>query len=104
MLNWSDLCSLLTVLFGGIAGAAAAHDQKASWFVVALFAIGGLLLGRAFAFGASKLAYFALARSSSPAGERPGYTFLYLAVPILSLFAAATSVVLLSIEVLSFFQ
>ena len=69
MLNWSDLCSLLSCLSGAVTAALAAHAQKAGWIAVIIFAIGGLLLAGASAFGASKLAYWALARSSLPYGR-----------------------------------
>lgn len=90
-------------------GATAAHAQKAGWVAVIIFAIGGLLLGGVFAFGASKLAYSALARSSSPRGQREtastiGYGFLYFVTPMLSVGAASATTALLTIGALSLFQ
>ena len=109
MLNWADLGSLLIVFSSAMTGATAAHSQKASGIVVILFAIGGLLLGSLFAFGASKLAYSALARSSSPRGQREtastiGYGFLYFITPMLALGVACAVTALLTTAVLSLSQ
>ena len=109
MLNWADLCTLLTLLVSAFTGATAAHTQKAGWVAITIFAIVGFFLGAAFAFGASKLAYSALTRSIAPRGQREtpstlGYTFLYMSIPILSLFAASATTALVTAGVISLFQ
>ena len=101
MLNLADLGSLMTIFFSTVTGAAAAHAQKAGLFSVILFAIGGFLLGILFAIASSKLAYRALARSSSPNGQHIGYSILYFVTPLLSVCLASAATALLTTGTLS---
>jgi uncharacterized membrane-anchored protein len=109
MLNWADLCSLLTVFMSTLTGVVAAHDQKAGWWAVISFAVVGFLLGYAFAFLGSKLAYAALHRSLLPRGQREtvasiSYGFLYMLVPFVFVCVASAATVLFTIGVLRLFQ
>jgi hypothetical protein len=59
-MNAAQLAMVMTIFeCSGIAGCVAA-SEKAAWFTILLFVIGGLALGFAFALGVGKLAYYLL--------------------------------------------
>ncbi len=82
MLNWADLCCLLTVLMGPLAGFGAAYAQKAGWGVIISFTLGGLLLGVGVAFGFSKMSYSVLRSKKLPGVAQ---AILYLLTPLTGL-------------------
>jgi hypothetical protein len=78
VLNWAGLMSLLIALVGALCGIAGARGEKAGGLVSILFGIAGLVVGLGGSFLSHKLAYSAL---------RKGAGILYMAVPMLILFA-----------------
>ena len=82
MLNWADLCYLLTIFMGTVNGFGAGFAQKAGWGVVISFTIGGLLLGISLGFVFSKMAYAILGSKKLPGTAR---TVLYILTPFTGL-------------------
>lgn len=102
----AELGAVMTIIVGSFTGACAAHSEKAGW-LTALFAIGGFLVGIAFALASMKLANAALNRSIQPVGQRDtarsiAFGLLYCITPLLSMAAAGATTVFLTIIILSF--
>jgi MFS family permease len=81
MLNWADLTGLLITLTGAIGAALGAAAEKAAWWVVILFALGGLLVGFVVGRLSSRLAYWILKQESKHAGL--GIVYMIIPMPFL---------------------
>jgi hypothetical protein len=106
-MNLAELGAVTTVITGTMAGATAAHDQKAGWAAI-LFAVGGFAVSFGFALVSMKVADIALGRATR-AGQKESvcgiaFELLYLLTPLFSIAAAVATVVFLTLMVLRLTQ